>query len=145
MNKITFPLKLSMQGPAVADLQDALQVCMDRGALIAGNATQHQQFTALLKPERAVQRYGDVTSKLVATFQGEQQLQASGAVDEPTANALNVLLQGWRLLDQKTYQVAGRVASAVSASVGGVRVVTVDKGVDGDVQLAQATTDDSSP
>ena len=46
------------------------------------------------------------------------------------------------LLDEKTYQVEGKVASAISASVGGLRVVIVDKGVGGDVQLAQATTDD---
>lgn len=33
MNKITFPLKQSMQGEAVAGLQDALQLCLDRGVI----------------------------------------------------------------------------------------------------------------
>ena len=142
MNKITFPLKLNMQGAAVADLQDALQVCIDRSALLAGNPGERQQFSESLKPERTTQNYGGATIKLVATFQGEQHLQASGDVDEPTANALNALLEGWGLLDEKTYQVEGKVASAVSASIGGLRVVIVDKGVGDDVQLAQATTDD---
>mgnify|MGYP001562357018 CR=1 FL=1 len=34
MNKITFPLKQRMQGAAVADLQDALQLLLDRGVLL---------------------------------------------------------------------------------------------------------------
>jgi hypothetical protein len=71
MNKITFPLNLTTQGSAVADLQDALQVCMDRSALLAGNATARQQFSESLKPERATEHYGAATSKLVATFQGD--------------------------------------------------------------------------
>ncbi len=41
-----------------------------------------------------------------------------------------------------TYRVDGKVASRVSASVGGLRVVIVDKGVGGDVQLAETSTDE---
>ena len=57
MNKITFPLKPNLQGPAVADLQDTLQVCLDRSALLAANPSERQQFSELLKPERAAQKY----------------------------------------------------------------------------------------
>jgi len=39
------------------------------------------------------------------------------------------------------YRVDGRVTSRLSASVGGLRVVIVDKAVGGDVPLAEATTD----
>lgn len=46
-------------------------------------------------------------------------------------------------VDIKPYRVEGRVASRVSASVGNLRVVIVDKGVGGDVQLTQAITDDN--
>jgi hypothetical protein len=35
MNQITFPLKHRMQGAAVADLQDALQLVLDRGVILA--------------------------------------------------------------------------------------------------------------
>src|SRR6266436_6025818 len=145
MNKITFPLKLNMQGAAAADLQDALQLCLDRSAILANDPAARQQLSVALKPERDGQTYGDVTGKLVKIFQGERHLQQSGEVDEPTANALNALLQEWGLLDtQKTYQVDGKVASRISAGVGGLRVVIVDKGVgsNGDGQLAEATTDD---
>jgi hypothetical protein len=41
-----------------------------------------------------------------------------------------------------TYRVEGKVASRVSASVGGLRVVIVDKGVGGDVQLAETSTNE---
>ena len=44
--------------------------------------------------------------------------------------------------EMKTYRVEGKVASRVSAGIGGLRVVIVDKGVGGDLQLAQAETDE---
>ena len=44
--------------------------------------------------------------------------------------------------DLKEYRVEGKVTSRVRASLSGLRVVIVDKGVGGDVQLVQATTDD---
>src|SRR6266436_1655905 len=100
MNKITFPLKLNMQGAAAADLQDALQLCLDRSAILANDPAARQQLSVALKPERDQQAYGAVTGKLVKIFQGERHLQQSGEVDEPTANALNALLQEWGLLDQ---------------------------------------------
>jgi hypothetical protein len=148
MNPITSSLKPRMQGPAVTNLQDALQLCLDRGALLANDGGTRQNLSALLKDERAAQTHGDGTSKLVTIFQQERQLfgpggGASGEVDQPTANALNALLNQWGQLDQPVaYQVDGTVFSRISAGVGGLRVVIVDKGVGGDVQLAQATTDD---
>src|SRR5277367_2884865 len=42
-----------------------------------------------------------------------------------------------------TYQVSGVVACSVSPSIGGLRVVIVDKNVGDDVELAKAVTDDS--
>lgn len=44
MNKITFPLKLRMQGSAVADLQDALQRCLDRGAILANDEAARREL-----------------------------------------------------------------------------------------------------
>ncbi len=45
-------------------------------------------------------------------------------------------------IDITPYRVEGKVASRISASVGGLRVVIVDKGVGGDVQLAETSTDE---
>src|SRR5262249_4908353 len=116
MNEITFPLKLNSQGPAVADLQDALQLCLDRGALFANDVGARQRFSTLLKPERGAQGSGDATAILVRLFQPERPLPPTGGVDEPTANALNALLKEWGLLNQPPepaaaeYQVNGKVS-----------------------------------
>jgi hypothetical protein len=48
MNKITFPLKPAMQGPTVAGLQDAMQLCLDRAAILASDESarrSEQGFT----------------------------------------------------------------------------------------------------
>src|SRR6266568_3156445 len=108
MNKITFPLKPRIQGGAVADLQAALQLCLDRKAVLANDDAQRQQLSAALQQERLTQTYGVVTGKLVNIFQRERQLQPSGEVDEPTANSLNGLLKEWGLLDQPTDSAAPR-------------------------------------
>jgi hypothetical protein len=148
MNKIIFPLKLQMRGPAVADLQDALQLCLERSAILANDGGPRVELMAALRRERLEQIYGDATGKLVSIFERERNLRPSGEVDEPAANALNGLLQEWGMLDHLPepaaagYQVDGRVVSRASAGVGGLRVALVDKGVGGDVQLAQAITDD---
>ncbi|MBS9405433.1 hypothetical protein KG088_17640 [Halomonas sp. TRM85114] len=142
MNTITFPLTLDMQGLAVADLHDALQLCLERGALLADDKDFQREIADELKREQDEQTYGDVTSKLVSYFQTERQLQVSGDVDEPTAGALNRLLKELGALRPTgEYQVTGRVVSRVSAALNGLRVVVVDKAVGSDGTLAEAQTD----
>src|SRR4051812_49416420 len=107
MNRITFPLKLRMQGPTVTDLQAALQVCMDRSALLANDAATRQELSTAVAREREGKTYGDATAKLVTIFQRERQLVGptggpTGDVDERTAAALNSLLDGMGLLGQAT-------------------------------------------
>ena len=48
MNKITFPLKLRMQGLAGADLQDALQLCLDRDLILSNDEGAHWELSATL-------------------------------------------------------------------------------------------------
>jgi hypothetical protein len=74
MNKIIFPPKPHSQGSAVADLQDALQACLDRGAILATNEAVRRQLSAMVQSERATQMYGEVTGKLVSAFQQERHL-----------------------------------------------------------------------
>src|SRR5262245_17272585 len=114
MNKITFPLNPRMQGPTVADLQDALQECLSRGALLANDDAARRELSAALQRERAAQTYGESTGKLISNFQRERRLQSSGEVDEPTASALNALLREWGLLDTA-------IASPVQLVTGAVR------------------------
>ena len=239
MNKITFPLEPHMRGAGVADLQEGLQLCLDNGVFQLSDA-ERQAFQDRLHAERIENIYAETTQKLVGVFQEQHQLQPNGEVDEPTAKALNAILEelgafspaapdqqrlvggqvqradsqpfpgalvralhmlddhgvlrlgedttdaegrytiryamlpgvdainlrvvvfdtdGKPLRDSDTireakpleivdlivhtpYWVDGKVASRVSASVGGLRVVIVDKGIGGDVQLAETSTNE---
>jgi 1,2-phenylacetyl-CoA epoxidase PaaB subunit len=69
MNKIISPLKSGMKGTSVADLQDALQLFLDRSAILANDASGRQQLSLQLKRDRAAGIYSDTTAKLVSTFQ----------------------------------------------------------------------------
>jgi hypothetical protein len=105
MNRITFPLKQGMQGPTVGDLQDALQQCLERAAILATDPSARAQFSAVLQPERAEQIYGVATHNVVVAFEQDRGLSdphdvVSGEVDASTANELNTLLTQWGLLLQ---------------------------------------------
>lgn len=101
MNKITFPLNQPMQGPQVGDLQNALQVLLDRAAILANDEGARRELATALRRDHAQQSYGEATGKLVSVFQRERHLQPSGEVDGPTADALNKLLRELGLLDQE--------------------------------------------
>ena len=112
MNKIIHPLKPEMDGPYVGDLQTALQLLMDQGLILKDNEETRKELSEALKKEQTEQLFGKITSKVVSIFQEEQHLEGSGAVDEPTANAINAILQELGLLEpksQKTLVVSGQV------------------------------------
>src|SRR6185295_13039003 len=116
MNKITFPLKIRMEGPAVTDLQTELQVCLDRGALLAADSGTRRELSAALAAELETKTYGDATAKLVSIFQRERQFLGangapSGEVDERTAAALNALLDAMQPVTKSatSYVVSGQV------------------------------------
>ena len=145
MKKITFPLELRMQGPQVGDVQDALQQCIDRGALLANDEGARREYSAVLQRERAEQTYGNGTRKLVGVFQEERQLQPNGVVDEPTATALNALLREWGLLDKALapeFQiVTGAVRREDSLMLRGAHVRAAHSTERGAIRLGDDTTD----
>ena len=138
MNKITFLLNAGMQGSAIADLQDALQLFLERRAILANDERARRELSEALKPERAEQSYGQATQTLVSIFQNERRLQASGEVDEATAKAMNALLQEWGLLDREgteriitaldaKYAVPCLVVDAQEKPIAGLRVQAFDQ------------------
>lgn len=145
MNKITFPLKARMTGPTVADLQDALQQILERGVIPRDDEGARRELTAALQRERAEQTYGKATSKLVGIFQEARQLQASGAVDEPTANALNQLLEELGVFDResapKSYIVSGKVEREDGRPLQGLRVRATHEMEQRPVRLGEDITD----
>lgn len=143
MNKITFPLKRGMQGPAVADLQDALQLCLDRGIILRDNQDARQEASAALKREHTDQTYGEATRKLVIIFQTERRLEPSGSVDKATADAIN------RLLDELSgaggeppeFVVKGTVRLFDGSPASGVMVFAFDRDLRREQALGQSPTD----
>ena len=159
MSKVTFPLRRRARGPEVADLQDVLRRLLEHGRLLANDEGAHRELMAGLESERAKQVYAEATSTLVQRFQEERHLRVAGDVDEATAKALNELhaeLEGdegrgeggggeggggeGEPGDRPGYVVDGRVASRTSAAVAGLVIRVFDRGVGGDAQIAETTT-----
>jgi peptidoglycan hydrolase-like protein with peptidoglycan-binding domain len=100
MNQITSPLQPGSQGPAVADLQDALLLlieCQLIKTLLPLNrpiADELQTLAQGLKQERTQSTFGDATRQLVRYFQNQQGLGDSfaGIVEAKTAQIFNKLL-----------------------------------------------------
>jgi peptidoglycan hydrolase-like protein with peptidoglycan-binding domain len=98
MNKITFLLNSGMYGPAVADLQDALQLFLAQAVILDQDEPARGVLSESLKTERAEQLYGRATSQLVSIFQEKHGIQSNGDVDDPTAQTINALLLQWGVL-----------------------------------------------
>jgi hypothetical protein len=96
VNPITFPLQPGMQGSAVADLQDALLLLIERQVIKtfpAPNRPTVEELQALaqrLKQERTQSTFGDATRELIRYFQIQQGLgdQLAGVVEAKIVAAL---------------------------------------------------------
>jgi hypothetical protein len=120
MNRIVFPLVTGRQSSEVADLQDALELLLERG-IILSNAE------GALRSERTRQTYGEITAKLVNNFQRQHGLEPSGDVDESTANALNAFLQELGALNTRAdWVVRGQVLDA-SGPINDIAVSVYDR------------------
>jgi hypothetical protein len=125
LNKIIFPLSAAMQGEAVADLQDGLQLLLEHAG-IQLSAAELQAFQERLRRERAVSTYKDATAKLVALFQQQHQISSSGAVDEATAKALNAVLEELGAFSPAA-RIFGMVRNEHGEPLDGVTVQAVDR------------------
>ncbi len=147
MNTITFPLKRQMKGPQVVDLQEVLTLLLERCLILANDEGARKKLPAALKPERKGQNYGQITAELVATFQKERNLQPTGEVDEPTANALNALLKELGVLGQPSqpgeFLVTGHVRFVDNIPAVQIKVVAFDRDLRNEQALGEAQTDRS--
>jgi hypothetical protein len=152
MNPITPPIQPNDQGPAVADLQDALLVLVDRKviqALTAPNRPTAEELAGLaekVRQERAQARFADATRQLVRYFQIQQHLgdQLAGVVESKTAAALNAALDSLGMPDlPPSFVVSGRVYSTERAGIGGLQIQVIDRNVGGDITLAEGVSDDA--
>jgi hypothetical protein len=149
MTKVTFPLKPRMAGPEVGNLQDALQLLLDRAILQASDEATRRE----LQRERTGQTYGRATSKLVAIFQQESHLvlagtENEGSVDEQTADAINSILRQLGALhdgpstEEPEYKVSGTVRFADGSPAIGFPVSAFDRDLRNEQPLRPSLTQD---
>src|SRR6266702_392582 len=145
MDTIIFPLEPGMRGKSVADLQVGLLLCLNDGVFQFSDP-ERQAFQDRLHIEHLENIYAETTQKLVEVFQEQHQLQPSGEVDEPTAKALNAILEKLGVFspaapDQQRL-VGGQVRRADSQPLPGAIVRALhmvdDRGV---LRLGGDTTD----
>lgn len=149
MNTIIFPLKPGADRAAVADLQDALLECLNRGVLLANDPAARDKSVAALQRERVANKFGDLTQRVLRQFQELNRLQGNGEVDESTAKALNTLLRGWGLLDGKPSDTTARIVAGVvkpaadgaTAALAGLVVRAFHEGGAAAIRLGQDSTD----
>lgn len=130
--KIAPLLNPGSKGKDIANLQDALQLCLDQRAILPNDEGARRELSAKLKRERSEQIYRDATTKLVGVFQDEQKLQVSHEVDEPTADVLNRLLKELGAFEEPVvdeFVVRGKVTRADGTPAAGVIVRARDREV----------------
>lgn len=142
MKKITFPLKLRMQGPAVADLHAALQRFLDQRVILRSDDAARQKYSAALEWVQVRLAYDTNTHDLVSIFQEEQGLEASGVVDELTANVMNRWLDELEEAGEgKTlYTVKGTLRFFDGFPAGGIIVSAFDRDLRSEQVLGQSQT-----
>ncbi len=150
MQRIIAPLQFGDSSPAVANLQDALQLFLDRKVFLANDADTRRELSSILRRERAEQSYQDATQKLVSIFQEEQQIQSQrefGNVDERTADAMNQLLEQQGIFEQphptadRSRVVSGRILRTDNQPFARAIVRAFHEAEQGLIRLGEDTTD----
>ena len=118
MNKVISPLEVNNRGREVTDLQDALVVLLKRRVIEPANDDERRGLSEGLERERGTETYSDFTARVVALFRRQRRLGESENVDEPTANAINALLEGFGLLEQQPADRSAIVSGQVRAEDG---------------------------
>ncbi len=111
MQNITAPLKPGDRNDAVANLQKALQVLIEKGYLELDPAVIDKTIK-LLHRDHLESFYGKTTGDLVQTFRIQHSLNAYNYVDDATADAINSILDKEGLLgggQNITFTVSGTV------------------------------------
>lgn len=145
MDRIIFPLTSGMRGQYVANLQEGLLLLLQKGVIQVAEE-ERPFFEERLRQEQQEQVYQDITQRLVFTFQEQHRLAPNGEVDEPTANALNAVLQELGAFGPATRDeqrlVGGQVRRDDDKPFPGGLVRAFHVGEPGMLRLGEDTTDD---
>ncbi|MBV6467743.1 MAG: hypothetical protein PGMFKBFP_03113 [Anaerolineales bacterium] len=144
MNKIIYPLKYEMRGEGVADLQEGLQLLLDKGVFQL-NDTDRKKLGDKLSVERTDNIYGETTGNLVGLFQKIRHLESSGVVDEKTAKELNIVLEELGAFNpaapDKQRLVSGQVLRENGLPLQGIRVRAAHETKQLTIRLGEDVTD----
>jgi Neuraminidase-like domain/Salmonella virulence plasmid 28.1kDa A protein len=133
MQSIIFPLQPG-DLPALANLQDALQLFLDREVISAPPALRQQ-----LQEERARQVAQTATQGLIQIFQQSQlpnqpfNPPPGSIIDSPTAEAMNGILRNLGAFE--ILRISGKIISPTNTAVGPMFVQIIDKTIGNDVAL----------
>jgi Neuraminidase-like domain/Salmonella virulence plasmid 28.1kDa A protein len=130
MRPITPPLTRNSQGSEVTNLQDGLLLLLNRQFFQSIDANELQAYREGLLKEKAARIYGKITAKLVAIFQEQSKLQATGEVDAPTAEILNRVLRELGAFEQPEQSIVrGRVFASDRTPLSQILVRAFDRDV----------------
>lgn len=144
MNKIIYPLRFSAQGPTIADLHNGLRLLLEQGLLLRDDEGAQRELVQALRTEQERQTYAEATAKLVAIFQEEHGLPATGDVDERTATALNdAIFHEEEPAPEFQYLVRGQILYRGGLPIPGVMVRAFHRELRADIEIDSKKTDDN--
>ncbi len=133
MNPVIAPIKPEEQGEVISNLQQILLFFIEHAIIkIDGWDNMVSDF----KAEQEKQFYGKITATLVMQFRVKHSLTNGPDVDEPTANAINSLLDK---VDDKLI-ITGTVLSAERKPVPDILVKAFKKNIRSEDLIDEATT-----
>ena len=145
MHAIEAPIEVGQNGPDVANLQDGLQLLLERQIIRAldppdsPTAEELADLAAKLREEQTESFYGDATQRLVQIVQLQQGLgdNLMGAVEKTTAIVLNRLLTKLGAFDGGGGDTPFSVQGQVTLPGGGAAVGYIVRAVDRDLRSLQ--------
>lgn len=143
MKPITPTLTPNSQGSEVTNLQEGLLLLLNRQFFQSIDANDRSAYIEGIRKEQAAQIYRKVTTKVVAIFQEQSQLQTTGEVDAPTAEVLNKVLQELGAFEQPAQSIVrGRVFGSDRTPIDRVLVRAFDRDVSSEDFLGETLTNE---
>ena len=129
---IASPINQNSQVETIQNLQSALLL------LLRPLEDQQNNLEGLLEEQRAGV-YGGITKEVVAVFQSRSELTVTGFVDQPTADALNRLLQEITTIEESSrWTIQGQITDALQSGLPEYLVLVSEYDLDAITQIAES-------
>src|SRR5258707_769996 len=131
MNPIESTIAPGQTGSAVSNFQECLRFLLEKkpDAFAFSTPESAQSLSTKIEQEQSSGKFEDATLESLRRFQKANQLEVTSAVDQPTADALNKLLEGLGAFAtaQQGWVVQGQVVDAAGQPVSKVEVLAFDR------------------